>query len=85
MEVTMREESRDYKAPISVNGWFGANFPHRVRGHYFWFVSASKLLPRTSGTLYGRVTGVKAFNVYVVVEEAKLSACADLNCFHVLV
>lgn len=72
MQATMREETMDFTAPITISGYFGANFPSKVDGHYFWFESANNLLPMTSGTLTGRITGVKAFDVHTVVEDVSL-------------
>ena len=61
----------DFKAPIDVSGMFGANFPDRVRGHYFWFLSASEILPKTSGEISGTIEGTAAFDVHTDIGAAK--------------
>ncbi len=49
----------------------GANFPDRVQGHYFWFNDVGTLLPQTSGTLSGTITGTSAFNVQTNAGQAQ--------------
>ncbi|HEU4964013.1 MAG TPA: hydralysin-2 [Bacilli bacterium] len=59
----MSIETVNYTAPISVQGFFGANFPDRVQDHYFWFASADQCLNSTTGTIKGSVTNSNTFNV----------------------
>ncbi|MCY0910541.1 hypothetical protein [Massilia antarctica] len=63
MVGTMSDESMSFTAPIAVQGYFGANFPDRVNGHYFWFADASSALPKTSGTIQGTIRRTSVFNV----------------------
>ncbi|TBR59774.1 hypothetical protein B4U84_02300 [Westiellopsis prolifica IICB1] len=67
MIATIKKETLHFKVPISVEGKFGANFPHPVQGHYFWFRSASEILPTTSGEISGKIEGVTAFNVSTLI------------------
>jgi len=60
----MQKEAVQFTIPVRVAGMFGANFPHRVQGHYFWFLDASAALPRTTGDWVGRLDNVSAFNVH---------------------
>lgn len=59
-----------YRAPISVYGWMGANFPHKVRGHYYWFSAVSQFFPRTSGTLNGVANRALVSDFHVDVSVA---------------
>lgn len=63
MVGTLKEETVNFSAPISVAGMFGANFPDRVNGHYFWFAASAELLPKSSGTLTGTIKHASAFDV----------------------
>ena len=71
MVATMKTETMDFSAPIQVTGMFGANFPDRVNGHYFWFADAGSLLPQTSGTLTGKISGTAAFDVQTHINPAQ--------------
>ena len=71
MVATMVTETMDFTAPIQVTGLMGANFPDRVQGHYFWFNDVGTLLPQTSGTLSGTITGTSAFNVQTNAGQAQ--------------
>jgi hypothetical protein len=70
MVATMKKEKMGFKVPISVSGMFGANFPDRVNGHYFWFNSASEILPKTSGAISGVIEGTAAFDVQTEIGKA---------------
>lgn len=63
MVATMQTETMNFSAPIAVQGMFGANFPDRVQGHYFWFADASQVLNATSGTLNGSIKNTAALKV----------------------
>jgi hypothetical protein len=76
MVGTLKQEKVNFSAPISVNGMFGANFPDRVNGHYFWFTAAYDLLPKTSGTLSGVITHASAFDVQTEIGAAEPIAVA---------
>jgi Clostridium epsilon toxin ETX/Bacillus mosquitocidal toxin MTX2 len=71
MVATMKTETMDFSAPIQVTGMMGANFPDRVQGHYFWFNDVGQLLPKTSGTLNGSITGTAAFDVQTNIGKAE--------------
>lgn len=64
---TRRIEDARYQAPITVSGWFGANFGKRIRGHYFWFASASRVLPKTTGIVNIIVKGITVVNIHTTV------------------
>lgn len=70
MVATMKKERMDFKAPIAVSGMFGANFPDRVQDAYFWFLSASEILPKTSGEITGTIEGTAAFDVNTHIGQA---------------
>jgi len=70
MVAMMKKEKMDFKSPIFVSGMFGANFPDRVQGHYFWFRSAPEILPKTSGEISGTIEGTAAFEVYTEIDPA---------------
>ncbi|MBK9261366.1 MAG: hydralysin-2 [Polyangiaceae bacterium] len=65
--ATMRKQSMAFSAPIRVQGMFGANFPDRVNGHYFWFLSAHEVLHKTEGVLKGKISNTAAFETHTTV------------------
>ena len=65
--ATEQKGTMKYKAPINVIGHFGANFPKKVNGHYFWFCPADNLLPKTSGEVEGEISGTRYINVEIHV------------------
>jgi hypothetical protein len=69
MVATMQKQSMAFSAPITVTGMFGANFPKRVNDHYFWFLSASSVLNKTSGELKGTISNTAAFDVHTTIGE----------------
>ncbi|MCC3408337.1 MAG: hypothetical protein JGK17_22650 [Microcoleus sp. PH2017_10_PVI_O_A] len=71
MVATMKQGIMDLEAPISVQGSFGANFPKRVNGHYFWFADARSVLNSTSGTLKATVKQVAYFDTHTEVGKAE--------------
>nr|BAC79010.1 crystal protein [Bacillus thuringiensis serovar dakota] len=73
LTAKIAKESADFSAPITVDGYFGANFPKRVGpgGHYFWFNPARDVLNTTSGTLRGTVTNVSSFDFQTIVQPAR--------------
>ncbi|XP_057312048.1 hydralysin-like [Hydractinia symbiolongicarpus] len=71
MVATMREETITYNMPISVRGMMGANFPDRVKGHYFWFSTIEDLVPKTSGDITCKINGVHAMDTHTVVHKAE--------------
>lgn len=74
MVATLKSETVSFAAPIQVHGMFGANFPDRVQGHYFWFYDAGTILPKTSGTLTGQVKGTAAFDVHTHIKPPEAIA-----------
>lgn len=68
LKALMVKEAARFSAPINVSGYFGANFPKSVNGHYFWFVGASNLLNKTYGTLTGIIENTTAYEFEGVVE-----------------
>ncbi|GAB1768583.1 hydralysin-2 [Priestia megaterium] len=71
MVGTMKQEVMDFQAPLSVQGSFGANFPSKVEGHYFWFLAADNVLNSTTGTLKGKIKNTAVFNVQTEVGAAE--------------
>eukprot|EP00118_Oscarella_pearsei_P024644 m.306497 g.306497 ORF g.306497 m.306497 type:complete len:246 (+) comp41301_c0_seq1:717-1454(+) len=67
----LKQESVSFSAPIRASGLFGANFPDRVQGHYFWFNDASSVLNKTSGTLSGTIKQASAFDVQTTIDPAQ--------------
>ena len=49
--ATTTQETVKFTIPVWIEqtGFFCANFPHPVRGHYFWLQTAYNLLPRLHG------------------------------------
>ncbi len=71
MVATMKTETLNFSTPIQVSGMLGANFPDRVNGHYFWFSDISQLVPKTSGTLTGKIEGTAAFDVQTHIGQSE--------------
>ena len=71
MVGTLQEEAMNFQAPIAVQGMFGANFPDRVQGHYFWFLSAGQVLPQTTGEIQGTIKHTAVFNVQTEIGETE--------------
>ncbi|CAM4196462.1 hydralysin-2 [Paenibacillus tarimensis] len=71
MVGTMKQEIMNFHSPIKVQGMFGANFPSRVNGHYFWFNDASSVLNKTSGEIRGSVKNTAVFNVQTEIGESE--------------
>ncbi|XP_033105445.1 hydralysin-like [Anneissia japonica] len=74
VEVSMvgytETEEVGFRVPIEVDGWFGANFESPVKDHYFWFMSADKVLPKTIGEISGVIKHGRLFNTKTYIEEA---------------
>lgn len=71
MVGVMKTQTIHYEAPIQVSGMFGANYPKRVSGHYFWFADVHSVLPRTNGTFKGTIKNTTAFDVQTEIGEAE--------------
>ncbi|MCL1126185.1 hypothetical protein [Shewanella surugensis] len=71
MVATMKKEKLHFSAPIAVKGSFGANFPDRVDGHYFWFLDARTVLNKISGEINGVIEGTAAFDVHTDIGQAE--------------
>jgi len=69
MVANMKTVEMHFKKPISVKGQIGANFPDRVRNHYFWYWDISSLVPKTTAEITGTITGTKAFDLHTEIEE----------------
>lgn len=68
---TAVEQRRRFKIPVSIHGWFGANFAEPVRGHYIWFLSAPAVLPRISGNWEGEITSAVVFDTRTEIDPAE--------------
>jgi hypothetical protein len=71
MVATMQQETLNFTGPIGVQGMFGANFPDRVNGHYFWFSDATSILPTVSGTLNGSISNTYAMSTQTEIGEVE--------------
>ncbi|XP_033098208.1 hydralysin-like [Anneissia japonica] len=63
-------EKMEFKVPIDVSGMFGANFPKRVKDHYFWFRDVHSVLPKTSGEISGVIENTNVLKVDTVITKA---------------
>lgn len=64
-------ETLTFEAPVTVDGWFGANFPNPVQGHYLWFLSANQVLTEASGQLVGTINSAIAEHLSAHVGSAE--------------
>ncbi len=71
MVATLQKERLNFHAPIRVEGMFGANFPERVRGHYFWFLPANQVLNKTHGEVHGTIEQNSTVHVHTEIGEAE--------------
>ena len=71
MTADMKKEKLAFKVPIEISGMFGANFPNPVKGHYFWFLDARTVLPKTSGEITGVINGTRSFAVQTIIRKAE--------------
>jgi len=78
MVGVLKEEKMDFKAPIRVHGMFGANFPKRTHGHYFWFLSSNSVLNKNSGEVTGTINNSKVMDVSTTVHKAEPITQEDL-------
>nr|VFK29225.1 MAG: toxin ETX/toxin MTX2 [Candidatus Kentron sp. MB] len=69
MVAKLLKQRAIYTVPIDVSGWFGANFPDSVYGHYFHFLSAEYVLPKTSGEVFGTIEYVTAMDVRIIANK----------------
>ena len=84
MVGTLKKEFANFSAPISVNGLFGANFPEKVRNHYYWFLDASNALHTTSGKIIGTIKKSSVFNVHTEIGQTEPLTPEELKQFKVL-
>ncbi len=67
MTGTLIKSKVKFEAPVAVQGSFGANFPDKVDGHYYWFLNANQVLDNYGGTIRGEIENASIFNVQTVV------------------
>ena len=69
--ATTTRETAKFTIPVWIekNGFFCANFPHPVRGHYFWFQTAYNLLPRLNGDWVGELRLNSVVDIYTEIGE----------------
>ncbi len=84
MVGTLKKESMDFRAPISVDGMFGANFPKRVQDHYFWFLGASSVLNQTTGEITGTIKNTAVFDVHTEIGKTEPLSAEELSKLAVL-
>ncbi len=76
---TLKKAKVRFTAPINVQGMFGANFPDRVQGHYFWFLDSSLVLGKTSGIAEGEITCSMVFDTKVEVDKPEPLTAEELR------
>ena len=81
---TLKKEFVHFSAPISVNGLFGANFPEKVKNHYYWFLDASNALNTTSGKIVGTIKRSSVFNIHTEIGQTEPLTPEELKQFKVL-
>ena len=84
MVGTLKEEFVNFSAPISVDGLFGANFPTKVKDHYYWFLDASRVLNTTSGKITGTIKSSSVFDVHTEIGQTEPLTPEELKQFKVL-
>lgn len=81
---TLKKETIQFRAPIMVNGMFGANFPKKVQDHYFWFLNATSVLKKTSGEITGTIKNASVFDVHTEIGKTEPLTAEELNEFMAL-
>ncbi|MFJ5788449.1 hydralysin-2 [Lysinibacillus sp. NPDC097162] len=81
---TLKKETMHFRAPIFVNGMFGANFPKRVQDHYFWFLNATSVLKNTSGEISGTIKNSAVFDVHTEIGKTEPLTAEELSEFMAL-
>lgn len=71
MAGTLIKARVKFQAPVAVQGMFGANFPDRVKDHYYWFLEANQVLDNYGGTIRGEIENASIFNVQTVIGSSE--------------
>ncbi|MFD2671145.1 hydralysin-2 [Marinicrinis sediminis] len=68
---TLKKAKMKFEAPVSVQGMFGANFPDKVDGHYYWFMDANHALEQASGKIKGVIENAAIFDVQTEIGKTE--------------
>ncbi|MGX5376484.1 hydralysin-2 [Bacillus cereus] len=66
---TLITEILHFQSIITVQGMFGASFPHMVRGHYVGFKSAGHILNKTFGFIKGSINNTVLQDITMKIGE----------------
>ena len=74
LNVSWTKMTEDFEIPFTIQGWTGANFPKRVKDHYYWFHTVSPWFGVPQSTLRGTLDC--AYDIKGSIEVDPLQALA---------
>lgn len=74
LQVTLETRSEEWEIPVTIDprGWTGAQFPHKVQGHYYWaLVHSAEFSPPFQSKIKGKLDCAYSSSGKIVVEEVQ--------------
>lgn len=74
LQVTWEARSEEWEMPVTIDpyGWTGAQFPHKVEGHYYWaLVHCAEFSPPFLSKIKGKLDCAYNSSGKIIVEEVQ--------------